>query len=130
MMMKKLAMLFMVGLTFGSQMLYAEEQGDVSNFWEKLREKLEMLNPEKEVVETTTGGVRGAPTVTEDIYWKGEISAQTIDPDELGAFKKGIALMDSGDKKQAQTAFADFINKYPDSSLIKDAKEALVYSKR
>jgi TolA-binding protein len=41
-----------------------------------------------------------------------------------------MALMDSGDKKQAQTAFADFINKYPDSSLIKDAKEALAYTSR
>lgn len=128
--MKRLAMFFMIGLTFGSQMIYAEEQGDVSNFWEKLREKLEMLNPQKKVVETTTGGVRGAPTVTEDIYWKGEISAQTVDSDELEAFKKGIVFMNSGDKKQAQTAFDDFINKYPESSLIKDAKEALVFSRR
>lgn len=129
-MMKRLAMLFMVGLLFGSQTIYAEEQGDASNFWDKLRERLEMLTPQKKVAETTTGGVRGAPTVTEDMYWKGEISAQSIDPDELEAFKKGMALMDSGDKKQAQTAFADFINKYPDSSLIKDAKEALAYTSR
>lgn len=128
--MKRLAMLFMVGLLFGSQTIYAEEQGDASNFWDKLRERLEMLTPQKKVAETTTGGVRGAPTVTEDMYWKGEISAQSIDPDELEAFKKGMALMDSGDKKQAQTAFADFINKYPDSSLIKDAKEALAYTSR
>ena len=128
--MKRLAMLFMVGLLFGSQTIYAEEQGDASNFWDKLRERLEMLTPQKKVAETTTGGVRGAPTVTEDMYWKGEISAQSIDPDELEAFKKGMALMDSGDKKQAQTAFADFINKYPDSSLIKDAKEALADTSR
>ena len=128
--MKRLAMLFMVGLLFGSQTIYAEEQGDASNFWDKPRERLEMLTPQKKVAETTTGGVRGAPTVTEDMYWKGEISAQSIDPDELEAFKKGMALMDSGDKKQAQTAFADFINKYPDSSLIKDAKEALAYTSR
>lgn len=128
--MKRLVMLFMIGLTFGSQTIYGEEQGDASNFWEKLREKLELLIPQKKAVETTTGGVRGAPTVTEDMYWKGEVSSQTIDPDELEAFKKGIALIDSGDKKRAQTAFAEFINKYPESSLIKDAKEALVYSNR
>jgi len=129
--MKRLAMLaFMSGLTFGSQLVYAEEQGDASNFWEKLREKLELLVPQKKGVEPAIGGVRGAPTVTEDMYWKGEKSAQTIDPDELDAFKKGVALMDSGDKKQAQTSFADFINKYPDSSLINDAKEALAYSSR
>jgi TolA-binding protein len=131
MMMKRLAILVFLGvLTLGSQLVYAEERGDASNFWEKLREKLELLVPQKKAAETTTGGVRGAPTVTEDMYWKGEKSSQTIDPDELDAFKKGMALMDSGEKKEAQTAFADFINKYPDSSLVNDAKEALAYSSR
>jgi len=128
--MKKVATLLAIGLTFGSLIVHADEQGDASNFWSKLREKLEKLVPQTNNAETTTGGVRGAPTVTEDIYWKGEDLTQTIDADELNAFKKGVAFMDSGDKMKAQTAFTDFISKYPQSVLNKDAKEALQYINR
>ncbi len=131
--MKRLLMLILMGLAFGSQILYADEQGGTLSFWEKLRKKLESFTPEKKSVVTTTtatGGVRGAPMASEDLYWKGEVSAQTqtIDADELEAFKKGIAFVDAGDKQQAQAAFSEFIKDYPDSSLRKDADQALALS--
>ncbi len=128
--MKRLLMLILMGLAFGSQLLHADEQGATSSFWEKLKEKLESFTPREKVTSTTTAtaGVRGAPMASEDVYWKGEASAQTIDPDELEAFKKAIAFIDAGDKQQAQIAFAEFIKKYPDSALRKDANQALAFS--
>lgn len=128
--MKKLTMLLLIGLTLGSQALYAGEKSDSTrSFWDMLRSKLEMLTPQKRVTATNaTGGVRGAAVASEDVYWKNEATGQTIDADELDAFKKGIKLIETGDKVQARTAFADFIKKYPDSSLRKDADQALAFS--
>lgn len=129
--MKKLAMLLMLGLVLGSQALYAGEKGDsTQSFWDKLRSKLESLTPQKKVVATNaTGGVRGAAVASDDIYWKNEATGQTVDSEELEAFKKAVKLIDTGDKGQAKTAFSDFIKKYPDSSLRKDADQALALVK-
>jgi TolA-binding protein len=127
--MKRLIMLLLMGLAFGSQVLYAGGQDDTSSFWAKLRSKLESLTPQNRVTATSaTGGVRGAPMASEDMYWKGDASARTVDAVELEAFKKAVALIDLGDKKQAQTAFSEFIKKYPNSSLRKDADQALALS--
>lgn len=127
--MKKLIMLLFVGLVFGSQVIYAAGQDDTMSFWAMLRNKLESLTPQNRVTATSaTGGVRGAPMASEDMYWKGDASAQTVDSVELEAFKKAVAFIDLGDKKQAQTAFSEFIRKYPNSSLRKDADQALAFS--
>ena len=127
--MKKLTMLLLLGLAFGSQALYAGNDSTQS-FWDMLRSKLESLTPQKKVVATNaTGGVRGAAVASEDVYWKNEATGQTIDSDELDAFKKAVKLFEAGDKGQAKTAFSDFIKKYPDSSLRKDADQALALSR-
>ena len=128
--MKRMIVLLLIGLSFGSQIIYADGQGDTLDFWQKLKNKIASFVLQKSASPTTTtstGGVRGAPNTSEDLYWKGEASPQTIDPYELEAFKKGITLMDSGDKNQAQAAFSAFITEYPDSLLKKDAKEALAH---
>lgn len=124
--MKKFAMLFSLGFALASQALYAAEKGDgTKNFWEKLRAKIESMTPQKKTAVTTaTGGVRGAPVSTEDVYWKNEATGQTIGAEELDAFKKAMSLAESG-KAQAHAAFAEFVKKYPGSPLRKDAYQAL-----
>ena len=133
--MKKLTMLLLLGLAFGSQALYsgalyAGEKGDgTQSFWGMLRSKLESLTPQKRVSSTNaTGGVRGAAVAAEDVYWKNESTGQTVDSEELEAFKKAVKLFETGDKAQAKTAFSEFIKKYPDSTLRKDADQALAFS--
>lgn len=125
--MKKIAMLFLLGLALGSQSLYAADKNDSKkSFWEKLRVKIEAMTPQKKTnVTTATGGVRGAPVSAADIYWKNEATGQTLAADELDAFKNAMKLADSDDKTQAKAAFGDFIKKYPESSLRKDADQAL-----
>lgn len=123
---KSLAILMLLGIALGSQTLQAAEGSDAGlSFWEKLRKKIEMLAPQKKVsASTSVGGVRGAQVSAEDTYWKGE-KAKPIDPEELAAFKKAMALAESGETKQAQAAFTEFVKKAPDSPLRKDADLAL-----
>jgi TolA-binding protein len=130
--MKKLIMLLLLGLALGSQALYAGEKSDSAmSFWDRLRSKLESLTPQQKVSATNaTGGVRGAAVASEDVYWKNEATGQTIDSDELDAFKKAVKLIETGDKGQAKTAFSEFIKKYPDSSLRKDADQALALANK
>lgn len=135
--MKKITMLFLLGLVLGSQTLYAAEKGDSKqkaaekgdskqSFWHKLRIKIESMTPQKKTsVTTATGGVRGAPVSTEEMYWKNEATGQMIAAEELETFKNAMKLADSDDKAQAHAAFAEFIKKYPGSSLRKDADQAL-----
>lgn len=125
--MKNIAMLFLLGLALGSQALYAAEKSDsTKSFWEKLRVKIESMTPQKKTAVTTaTGGVRGAPVSASDIYWKNEATGQTMADDELEDFKKAMKLAGSDDKAQARAAFGEFIKKYPESSLRKDADQAL-----
>lgn len=129
--MKRLITLLLLVLSFFSQTLEAgEKNGNTLSFWERLRGKVESMTPQKKLGATTaTGGVRGAPAATEDMYWKNDASAQIVSSDELDAFAKAMKLTESEDKTQAQEAFAEFIKKYPESSLRKDADQALVLLK-
>lgn len=122
-----IAILVLTGMALGSASVLAAGTNDNSlSFWEKLRRKVELMAPQKNVAATTAvGGVRGAQVTADDTYWKGEKAVQNIDPDELAAFRKAMALAESGDAKQAQAAFAEFVKKNPESPLRKDAEQAL-----
>ena len=120
-------MVFLLGLSLFTQSLYAgEKNGNTSSFWDRLRGKVESLTPQAKLGATTaTGGVRGAPAATEDMYWKNAASEQAVGADELEAFTKAMKLTDLEDKAQAQAAFSEFVKKFPGSSLRKDADQAL-----
>ena len=124
--MKKLTLLFLLGISLGSQALYAAESSNKTmSFWDRLRAKIESFTPQKKSsVTTATGGVRGAQIASDDVYWKNEASSETIAAEELEAFAKAVKLTDTNDT-QAQNAFSEFIKKYPDSTLRKDADQAL-----
>ena len=97
--MKRLiAPILLICMALGAPMLHAEGKSDGSlSFWEKLRAKIELLTPQKKVSATTAvGGVRGAKMATDDVYWKGEKVAQSVDIDELASFKNAMALVTAG----------------------------------
>lgn len=128
---KIIALLLLAAMALGSPMLHAAEKNDASlGFWEKLRAKIEQMAPQKKLSATTAvGGVRGAKVAADDVYWKGEKSAQVVDADELDAFKTAMALAAAGDLVKAQAAFTEFIAKNPESPLRKDADQALAVLK-
>lgn len=124
--MKKLiALLVVLGVVLAAP-AYSADDNQGGSFWERLRMKIEMLTPKKKISTTTAvGGVRGSQADADDVYWKGEASAQPVDADELAAFKKAVSLADAGDMAGAQASFADFVKKHPDSRLREDAEAAL-----
>lgn len=124
---KSIALLVMLGMGFWVSAPYAAEVNDASQgFWEKLRRKIELMAPQKNVSATTAvGGVRGAQVTSSDTYWKGEKTTPKIDADELAEFQKAMALAEAGKPQEAQAAFAEFVKKNPDSLLRKDAEQAL-----
>ena len=111
-----------------SASIYADDNnaGSTMSIWEKLRKKIESFTPQKKIAATNAvGGVRGALSDASDIYWKGEVTHEVIDADEMSAFKKAMDLGVSGETGQAQAAFKEFIKTYPESPLRKDADQAL-----
>jgi TolA-binding protein len=126
--MKKIvALIFVMVVASISPVVYAaDNNGGNLSFWEMLRKRIESFTPQKKISSTNAvGGVRGALADASDIYWKGEVTQELIDADEMVAFKKAMDTGVTGDKIQAQAAFSDFIKNYPDSSLRKDADQAL-----
>lgn len=109
----------------------AHAEGKHSAFWDKLRQKVETFAPQKQLGATTAvGGVRGAPSDVNDVYWKGEAVEQRVDAQELEGFKQAIQLATAGEVQQAQLAFAQFIKTYPESTLRKEAEQALAELKK
>lgn len=125
--MKRIVTLILLLSFFHVPVIYAAENSAGSmSVWDQLRKKIESFTPKKKLGATNAvGGVRGAPSDANDIYWKGEATNETIEADELAAFKNAMELVAAGNTKQAQEGFTDFIKKYPNSSLRKDADQAL-----
>lgn len=105
----------------------ATENSDKPSLWSKMRSKIEMITPKKKTASAAVvGGVRSAKEEDgSDLYWKGENLKLSATPEELEAFKQALQLADKDEKKAAQEAFDKFINTYPESELLPDARQAL-----
>jgi TolA-binding protein len=124
--MKRLVALFVLLGTILATPSYAAGATAEPSLWDRLRQKIEVMTPKKKLsASTAAGGVRGSLVDADDVYWKGEFKPQTIDPDELSAFKKAITLGDAGKTADTQAAFSEFIMNYPESNLRADAEAAL-----
>ena len=124
---KRIVSLLLLTIVLPAQALYAADKSEAPlSFWEKLRVKIEQIAPQKKLTATTAvGGVRGAKMAVDDVYWKGEKAIQTVDADELDAFKHAMSLAAAGELLKAQAAFTEFVAKNPESLLRKDADQAL-----
>lgn len=124
--MKKLITAMLALYLVGAHAQTAGQADSWTGFWERLRLKIEQMTPQKKLGSTTAvGGVRGSAVEASDVYWKGEAKPQSIDPDELGAFQKAMALVEAEQKEQAQAAFTEFTKAYPNSLLKADADQAM-----
>jgi TolA-binding protein len=122
---KLILLLLVLANTLLSPLAIAADAPTMS-LWERLRKKIEMLTPQKKMTVTNAvGGVRGAASDANDLYWKGEMTQKTIDEDELIAFQKAMNLVEAGNKTEAHLAFEAFIKMHPESVLRKDAEQAL-----
>lgn len=105
-------------------------KGDISqpaplSFWELVRQKIGRLVPKKKLVITTSSaGVRGSMGDADDLYWKGE--AKSIDEEEYRAFSSAMSMMSNGGVESAARQFNAFADRYQDSILAKDARQAVM----
>jgi len=113
------------GVVLSAPVFSVEEGQDVS-LWKRMRYKIDQLTPKKKInITTAVGGVRGDRADAGEVYWKGEGKKQAIDSDELKAFREALSLVDAGYLPMAQSAFGDFLKKFPESRLREDAEQAL-----
>ncbi|MEQ1532949.1 MAG: hypothetical protein HOO97_02100 [Sideroxydans sp.] len=124
--MKKLVAAFvLLGMVMATPS-YAAGVSTEPSLWERLRKKVELITPRKKLVTTNAaGGVRGSLADADDVYWKGEQKVQSVDVEELDAFKKAMNLAGAGKNADAQAAFSEFVKLHPESSLRADADAAL-----
>ncbi len=124
--MKKLVAAFVLLGVVMATPSYAAGVSSEPSLWERLRKKIELITPRKKLVTTNAaGGVRGSLADADDVYWKGEQKVQSVDVEELDAFKTAMNLAGAGKNADAQAAFSQFVKQHPESSLRADADAAL-----
>jgi TolA-binding protein len=105
----------------------AAVQGNNSAFWAGLGAKLQRVVPGKT---TATGkGVAGKRDVQYDLsnvlYWKGAEASIVVSEAQLEAFNLAYEAVLEDRPKEAMKGFEGFLEKYPDSVLAEDARDAL-----
>lgn len=106
---------------------YAGEKKDQGDFWSKIKDKIESITPKKKTTVTTAvGGVRGVQEGSATaLYWKGKEIDNEVAADELDKFKKALECAINGNKKESLRLFDEFLARYPNSPLRKDAAKAV-----
>jgi len=75
---------------------------------------------------TAVGGVRGAAEDANDsLYWKGKENQVQVPEEELDMFNSALDMAVEGKNAEAMKRFEEFLAKYPESTLKKDASDAL-----
>lgn len=126
---KLLAIIAVVALT--ASLAYAAGETSNAGWWSSLKTKIEKLaSGGSSTATTAVGGVRGAKDEGESAYWKGKDKTQQgIAREELDSFNLAVDQAINGKAADSIASFESFIQKYPDSVLAGDAKEALVQLK-
>jgi TolA-binding protein len=103
---------------------------DTPHYLKELQVKLEHA-AKRANQPTATGsnviGVRGSKQepLSKQLYWKGKAAPPAVTPDEVKVFRSAVEQAQAGRTDEAVTALNAFIQQYPNSSLLPDAKEAL-----
>jgi TolA-binding protein len=127
-MLKRLFIFFaIIGLCFTTA-LAGEQKGPTLADWLKvIRKKIETIVPKK-ILPPSAGvaGERGAkadPFVK--LYWKGKKGEELVTEEELKEFRAAFECAVRGEREAATMGLEIFLNQYPDSALVPDAKKTL-----
>ena len=121
-----IVLLSLFSLILTASLALAEDRGNKSALWLKLKQKLEQMAPQKKTTTTAVGGVRGAKDQSADtLYWKDEAVKTTVDETEYKRFNDAYQLANDGKGAEAISQFESFLKDYPQSALRDDAQQAL-----
>ncbi|MDH4226149.1 MAG: hypothetical protein OEV59_00140 [Deltaproteobacteria bacterium] len=103
--------------------------GTVSKWLKGISYKLK-LNSGNDSASSSKNAVAGAKGAEgenkEELYWKSVV----IKDEERAAFNEALKLIDDGKNPEAAAKLEAFVEKYPDSPLVKDAKEGIAALKQ
>ncbi len=129
--MKKISsivLMLVVSCTVAMAQEQEKKQGlGIAEWLKGLQNKIAQIVPKKTVpMSTSVAGVRGAKEESHaKLYWKGKKGDEVITEEEIGKFKACVDLAEKGDRDASLRQLEEFMNKYPDSALIPDAKKTL-----
>ena len=107
-----------------------ESQSAFKGLFYRVWNKFKSINPKPESRSprqtTVTAGIRGAETTTTLLqpYWKDDKTSDKQFMKQLEAFAQAQALADEGKLEQAGSAFASFVEEWPQSDLRPNAQFA------
>jgi TolA-binding protein len=99
----------------------------ISEWLKGLQQKIAQIVPKKSAPQSTiVAGVRGAKeNSATKLYWKGKNGDEPVTEEEMLEFKKGIDFAAAGKRAESIKILQEFMNQYPDSALIPDAKKTI-----
>jgi TolA-binding protein len=114
-------------LFLGSAAAQETKESGLAAWLKDLQRKIELVAPKKSLPVTTgVAGVRGAKEdPKQKLDWKGKAGEDPVTEAELAEFKTGVELAAKGESDAALKELMEFMQQYPDSALIPDAKKTL-----
>lgn len=113
----------------------SDKQSAFKGLFYKVWNKFKAISPKREEQQArrsnVTAGIRGAESTTTllEPYWKGDKTSNQQFMQQLESFALAQGMADKGELDAANTAFAEFIEKYPGSDLVPNAEfaQAITY---
>ncbi len=104
-----------------------KKESGLGDWLKGIQKKLDSIIPKKQPTVTTgVAGIRGAKEEGRaKLYWKGKKGDEPVTEEELLEFKTGVDLASKGEKQAALRELEEFMQQFPDSALIPDAKKTL-----
>ncbi len=119
-------MLVIAGAASAQEKMEQQESG-LASWLRNMQKKLDIVNPRKTPPVTTgVAGVRGSKEEGKTkLYWKGKKGEEQVSEEELAEFKAALELAGNGESAAAARGLERFLQQYPDSALVPDAKRTL-----
>jgi TolA-binding protein len=127
-MLKRLLIFFAIIALCCTSALAGEQKGPTLADWLKvIQKKIEAIVPKMTL--PPSAGVAGERGATEGpfvkLYWKGKTYDELVTEEEVTKFKAAVERAVKGEREAAITRLEKFLEQYPDSALVPDAKKTL-----
>lgn len=121
------SILLTAALAAGVAAAQDKKESSLGDWLKGIQKKIESIIPKKQPTVTTgVAGIRGAKEDTQTkLYWKGKKGDEPVTEEELMEFKTGVDLASKGENQAAIRELEEFMQQFPDSALIPDAKKTL-----
>lgn len=126
--MKRTLVLILV-LMFGLTVAVAQDKKEsgLAAWLKDLQRKIQQIMPRKSLpMETAIAGIRGVRVEEKGkVYWKGKRQEEPVSEAELAKFKNAVDRAAKGEMQATVKEMEAFMEEFPDSALIPDAKKTL-----